>query len=741
MEAPPGRIALFAKKGRKEKVKIAIIYNRDSQAVINLFGTPNREKYGLQTIDMIKSALEDGGHQVQAFEGDKNIIHALEEFMPTVISGERPGLVFNLSYGTQGRARYTHIPGILEMLGIPYIGSGPETHAVALDKVLTKMVLLQKGLPTPRFTVLDKPGFTLPLADNLSYPLIVKPKDEAVSFGLRIVNNEEELREGVNKIYNMFKAPTLVEEYIEGREVNVGLLGNDPVEALPPVEIVFGEGEQIFTYEDKINASGRELGKICPAPLDPALNERIKELAVDAFKALGCFDSARVDFRLDKEGNPYILEVNSMASLGPGGSYVYAAERVGLDYGGLVNRLIEIASQRYFGPITLEEGLLADEDNPKMTAFTYLTRRRDRIEEELKGWTNLPSWTGDPVGLGAVIKRLESQFSGLGLNQVKEYTSKRSAWTWETGAGFEGGTLLVASIDVPRDGGGGYPIPFRRDPEWLYGEGIASSRAGITCILQVLNTLQSIEQLHNRKLGVFIYGDEGRGMRYSASYLHRAAQKVGRVIILQPGFRVGRVVDQRRGSRKYSILVEGAHQRIGSHSAQNDLMSWFLDRAGRIGALSLTEERLTAAVQEIQSERYSVLLPHRIRATVYVTFLDPSLADEAEKALNDLFAIGPEDGDETKVFIERLEERPPLIRSEAGEAMIEQFGRISQEWNLPFGVEAGLLPSAAGEVAPGVPAVCGFGPASQNMFTPHECIHRGELLQRILLLTLYLLEG
>jgi D-alanine-D-alanine ligase len=134
-------------------MKIAIIYNRDSQAVINLFGTPNREKYGLETIQKITNSLESGGHQVQAFEGDKNIIHKLEEFMPSVISGERPGLVFNLSYGIQGRARYAHIPGILEMLGIPYVGSGPETHVVALDKVMTKMVLIQKGLPTPHFAV------------------------------------------------------------------------------------------------------------------------------------------------------------------------------------------------------------------------------------------------------------------------------------------------------------------------------------------------------------------------------------------------------------------------------------------------------------------------------------------------------------------------------------------------------------------------------------------------------------
>ena len=721
-------------------MKIAIIYNRDSQAVINIFGTPNREKYGLQTIDQITEALESGGHQVKAFEGDKNIIHSLEEFMPTVVSGERPGLVFNLSYGIQGRARYTHIPGILEMLGIPYVGSGPETHAIALDKVLTKMVLLQKGLPTPNFTVLENPDFELPLAEGLSYPLIVKPKDEAVSFGLKIVKNDQELREGVQAIYGMFKAATLVEEYIDGREINVGLLGNDPVKALPPVEIIFNEGERIYTYEDKTKVSGRTLEKICPASLDPEMTEKVQAMAVSAFKALGCFDSARVDFRIDDQGKLYILEVNSMASLGMGGSYVFAAEKVGLDYNALVNRLIEVASRRYFGPLPLEDESKGFQDDPKTLAFTTLTQNRDKIEDELKGWTNLPSWTGDPVGLGAVLKRLENHFSNLELKPAKAFSSRRSAWTWETEAGFEGGTLLIASIDVPRDSGGSYPIPFRRDPEWLYGEGIASSRSGITCILQSLHTLHNLDLLREKKLGVFIYGDEGRGMRYSAQYLQNAASKAGRVIVLQPGFINGKIVDQRRGSRKFSILVEGAFQRIGSHDSQVDLMSWFLEKAHKIGSLSRPDEKLTVAVQEVHSERYSVLLPHRIRATVYVTFLDSTMADEAEKELHKAFTLAEEEQEDTAVFIEKLEERPSLNRSAAGEQMIAQLKKISEEWSLPFGVEASLLPSAAGEVPEDIPVICGFSPASRDMFTPHECIHRGELLQRALLLTLYLLE-
>ncbi|SHE88057.1 M20/M25/M40 family metallo-hydrolase [Alkalibacter saccharofermentans] len=720
-------------------MKIAIIYNRDSQAVINLFGRPNREKYGLGTIDIIKKALEEGGHQVKTFEGDKNIISALEDFMPSVISGERPGLVFNLSYGIQGRARYTHIPGILEMLGIPYVGSSPETHAVALDKVLTKMVLMQKGLPTPKFTVLDTPDFDMPLQDDLKYPLIVKPKDEAVSFGLKIVNNEEELREGVKVIYDMFNSPTLVEEYIDGREVNVGLLGNTPVEALPPVEIAFSQGEKIFTYEDKKGTSGRTLEKICPAPIDEETTKKVQNLAIETFRALGCFDSARVDFRLDKDNNPYILEVNSMASLGKSGSYVFAAEKIGLDYNKLVNKLIEIASLRYFGPMAVEENSSSLYADPKMISFSYLTQQRDKMEEELKEWTNIPSWTGDPVGIGTMIKRLEKSFEDLEMTKASDFTNNRSAWTWETTQGFEGGTLMVVTIDVPHEGKGGYPIPFRREPEWLYGEGIASSRAGIACVIQALSALKIAGKIEDKKLGVFIYSDEGRGMRYSSHMLRLASAKAKEVIIMQPGFLNGKVVDQHRGSRKYSILVEGPFQRTGAHTTTPDAMSWFLAKSEIIRNISRPKEMINMAVQEVHSERYSILLPHRVRATVYLSFLDKDLAQQAEDALYSMFENPSED--EISVYIQKLEERPPLNKSERTSQMTEKLRIISEEWKLPFGTESGLLPTAGGEVPESTDLICGFGPASRDMFTPNECIHRGELLQRALLLTMYLLDG
>ena len=195
-------------------MKVAVVYNRESRNVVNLFGMPNKEKIGLQTIKRITDALKKGGHQVVALEGDKDLVDNLEHFMPRVVKGERPGMVFNVSYGIQGQARYSHVPSILEMVGIPYVASGPLAHSLALDKVVTKMILRQHDLPTPDYGVLNAPDAPIP---DLAYPLIVKPKHEAVSFGLRIVHDEQELREAAGVIFDEYGQAVLLEQYIEGR--------------------------------------------------------------------------------------------------------------------------------------------------------------------------------------------------------------------------------------------------------------------------------------------------------------------------------------------------------------------------------------------------------------------------------------------------------------------------------------------------------------------------------------------
>jgi D-alanine-D-alanine ligase len=711
-------------------MKIAIIYNYDSHAVINLFGTPNRERYGLKTIKKIASALKEGGHQVKSFEGDKNIIKNLEEFMPTVMAGERPGLVFNLSYGVQGKARYTHVPGILEMLGVPYIGSSPDVHGIALDKVITKMILRQRGIPTPNFDVLDTPDAEIDQA--LRYPLIVKPRSEAVSFGLKIVRDEKEMREGVAAIYEMFRQPTLVEEYIEGREFNVGLLGNSPPEALPVVELEFGDGEAIFTYEDKTHKSGREITKVCPAPLDEAQSQEISSLAVKSFQALGCQDCARVDLRMDSDGRFYVLEVNSMASLGMGGSYVYAAGQVGLDYNALANKLVDVAAKRYFGT-EIAQHVEKTKTSQEHALFSYLVDRRDTIEKDLKGWTTISGRTEDAGQISAVVSKLEGRLSQIGFEPLAELTNHRSAWVWQTPAGLSSGTLIVLNLDSPADLDR-FPIPFHREPEWLHGEAVATSRGGIACTIAALEALRSVRGLRKRALGIFAYTDEGRGMRYSSDMLRQAAEQAARVLVMRPGGLGGKVITQRRGLRKYSISIEGDPVRDSAKKRRADPMTWFIRNSAQILGLSNPAKRLTVSVQDVKTNRYNVLMPHRLRVLVTLSYLDPKTAESADTGIREIFKP---DAASPRATIEVIEERPPFPNHRSN-PVITALKSICEDWKLPFGTDSSALPSAAGLIPNQTPTVCGFSPAGKDLFTPREAINRGELLQRSLLLALFL---
>ena len=326
-------------------MKVAVIYNRESMKVINLIGALNPEKYRVEAIQRITKTLKANGHQVKTFEGDKHLIENLEEFMPAVVKGERPGMALNLAYGIQGFARYTHVPGILEMIGIPYVGSGPLAHSLSLDKVVAKILFKQNGLPTPDFAVLETPDFPAP---DLNYPLIVKPKSGADSFGLKVVHNESELREAANIIFEEYAEPVLAECYIEGREINIGLIGNPP-EAFPPVELDFGDGPHVYSNDDKGGRSGRTVKYVCPAELDEETTRKAQEIACKAFTTLQCNDCARVDMRIGEDGSLYLLELNSLPSLGYRGSFVVGAQHAGLDFGALLNRLLDSATQRYFG--------------------------------------------------------------------------------------------------------------------------------------------------------------------------------------------------------------------------------------------------------------------------------------------------------------------------------------------------------------------------------------------------------
>jgi D-alanine-D-alanine ligase len=328
-------------------MKVALVRNDADAQVINRLGRPSPERYSARAVQRVADALTSAGHEVSVLEADMHLLTRLAAELPPVAAPDGAPLeamVFNMAYGIQGDCRYTHLPAMLEMAGLPYTGSGPMGHTLSLDKVVTKTLIAAAGVPTPAYRV----ARTAAELHGLRYPVVVKPRHESTSYGLRLAGDPKAAGEAVAKVVARYRQPALVEEYVDGREVCVALLGNgDQLRCLPAVEIDFGDRPfRLLTKADKFHGRDDEPERICPARLEPALLQHIEEVARATFAICACRDYARVDLRIAGDGTPYVLEINSMASLGIGGSFVLAAQVAGLDFPQLVNEIVGVAMAR-----------------------------------------------------------------------------------------------------------------------------------------------------------------------------------------------------------------------------------------------------------------------------------------------------------------------------------------------------------------------------------------------------------
>ncbi|RWM13434.1 MAG: ATP-grasp domain-containing protein [Mesorhizobium sp.] len=324
-------------------MRVAVVWNHDRTGVINRFGQPRPEGLGRETYDDVVAALQEGGHETLLCEGDKGLLATLERFMPPDPQARPSGMVFNMAEGIQGECYYAHVPAMLEMAGVPYTGPTPLGHGLADDKVISKRLLRDCGVPTPNFRVMRRGTES---TDDLRFPVIVKPRNEDNSFGLQLVHEPAQLGEAVEAIVTQFAQDALVEEYIEGREICVALLGNEELEVFPPVEIDLGE-TGLFTWEKKKNLAAAKR-PIWPAQIASSLATLLQDISVASFRACQCRDYARLDLRIDRSGRPFVLEINS-PGLSIHSTFAKAAMTAGHSYSSLINRILHVGQMRYFG--------------------------------------------------------------------------------------------------------------------------------------------------------------------------------------------------------------------------------------------------------------------------------------------------------------------------------------------------------------------------------------------------------
>jgi D-alanine-D-alanine ligase len=289
------------------------------------------------TVDEILKSLKELGHEGKYFPAVMDSIEELRKF--------NPDLCFNSSEGHYGDSREAQIPAILDMLQIPYTCAGVMGMVLSHNKQLAKRQFITHGLPTAKFMVISDVA-AIPESD-LRYPMFVKPASEGSSIGINehaVVRNYTELVKQVTWALETTNSLILVEEYIEGREFTIGVLGN---EALPIVEIVSPTG--FYSYEQKEDFESA-VYRVCPAKLTDSQTREFQHLALAAKKALNLEDVCRMDMRMDNAGNPYILEVNPIPLMYPDpkqASLVYAAFAIGYTYTDIVRKIIESAVKRW----------------------------------------------------------------------------------------------------------------------------------------------------------------------------------------------------------------------------------------------------------------------------------------------------------------------------------------------------------------------------------------------------------
>ncbi|MHC4909069.1 MAG: D-alanine--D-alanine ligase family protein [Planctomycetota bacterium] len=275
--------------------------------------------------------------------------------LQTALRRSKPDAVFNvIEHFHDDPELEAHVAGLFELHGVPYTGSPPFVLTLCQRKGLAKQVLAARGVPTPRFRILESEDTSR--RHRLRYPLIVKPAWEDASSGIdrqAVVHDAKALHARLDYVFGEFSSPVLVEEFIVGTELHVGVLGNDPPEILPPIEWDFSdlpEGHPaIISFAAKWNPLDEVFHRIhsrCPARLPEPVLARVQDVALRAYEALGARDYARLDIRLDADNNPFVLEVNPNPDLTEGVSFMEAAEVAGYEFDETLGMIAEWAIER-----------------------------------------------------------------------------------------------------------------------------------------------------------------------------------------------------------------------------------------------------------------------------------------------------------------------------------------------------------------------------------------------------------
>jgi D-alanine-D-alanine ligase len=350
MRSKPRVLVLWNQVGEDEYVALA------EQGPVALAWNPEQTATEVGTvqdeIDSIVDACKKCGYVTHA-------VNIADDFdtLSAAVRKAKPDVILNLvEFFNDEAAQEAYVAGLFDLWKIPYTGSPPLTLLTCQRKFRTKVLLEAQAVPTPAYAIFYEP---VQSPVSLPYPLMVKPAREDASGGIDIdsvVHDHAALVDRVNFVLEEHQQPALVERYIGGREIHVAILGNSPPEVLPMLEFEFEAQEeddnrpQILTYEAKWDPTSPDFYasdvQVPPRKLPRRLGNRLAEAALAAYRITGCRDYARIDFRVDNDGEPYILEVNPNPDLAEGVGFALCAEKSGRPFHKLIGELLGMALAR-----------------------------------------------------------------------------------------------------------------------------------------------------------------------------------------------------------------------------------------------------------------------------------------------------------------------------------------------------------------------------------------------------------
>ncbi len=713
-------------------MKVAIIYNKDITGVLNKLGMQNKEFYSEESVKLVARYLERAGHNVSILDGNMYIIDRLKTFMPHTIDGEQMGMVFNMAYGIQGESRYTHIPSMLEMLGVPYVGSNPSGHAVALDKVMTKIVWQNSGLPTPVFHVFSSHKEDM---STVVYPVIVKPKMESVSFGLKVVDNERDLREAVKYVIEEYQQQALVEQFIRGREFCIGLLGNNPIEAFPVLEIdLKGDPDAIQTITNK---KQQPMRKICPAPISDDLAGEMVKLSKQAFRSLELRDFARVDIRLDEDNNIYLLEINSMASLGKTGSYSAAAAVAGYDFERLVNKMLDVAAVRYFS--NMYPTVSNEKPNVKLSLHSrlrsFLRSRQQNMEKLLEKIVNMDTHSRNIEGINYALNLIHTELTHLGFTgeifpQLEVGNMAYYANTFEEQLDY----LLLLSIDDKLKMQ--EQESFQTTEHKLFGTGIWENKGGVVTAMAALQALRFAKLLRKVKIGVFVITDSNIGGKFSKDLVKQKSVNAANIIGMHGGSMEGGIVTSRSGSANYSFGLK----LINPESAENVNLAAYQFFKTNTAIIDLGKKDKENVVAPYGVEFYSNIFKKSAYGNAKISVRFNTMTDfrRIDEKIRSVVNASKKNKGITKIQFDGGLSRPPMQEDDLNISLFNRVKEISRRIDTLVVAQHRWSSSDICVIVQRIPKIDGMGPLGGFDKNKSEYILRHSIVDRALLLALLL---